>query len=197
MTELSAIIFDLDGTITKPYMDFDAIRAELGVEGPVLEALAKMSPEANAAAEAVLLRHERDAAENATPQDQAAEVIAVCRSRGHPVAILTRNGRATASHVLRRFGIHVDALRTREDGDIKPSPVNVLSLCTELGADPARSFMVGDYLFDILCGRGAGTRTVLMVGDKPLPEFADQADYVIRRLTELLPIIEQIPFPRR
>ena len=40
----SAVIFDLDGTITKPYLDFDAVRAEIGVEGPVLEAMAGMDP---------------------------------------------------------------------------------------------------------------------------------------------------------
>ena len=49
--------------------------------------------------------------------------------------------------------------------------------------------MVGDYLFDILSGEGAGTSTVLMVGDKPAPEYAAKADHVIRRLRDLLPII--------
>ena len=50
--------------------------------------------------------------------------------------------------------------------------------------------MVGDYLFDILSGKAAGTRTVLMIGDQPVPEYAPQADYVIRRLPELLTIVD-------
>jgi phosphoglycolate phosphatase-like HAD superfamily hydrolase len=50
--------------------------------------------------------------------------------------------------------------------------------------------MVGDYLFDILSGRSAGTSTVLIIGERPLPDFADQADHVIRRLPDLLPLIE-------
>jgi len=187
----SAVIFDMDGTLTEPYLDFDALRAEVGVEGPVLEAMVQMDPASRERAEAALLRYEREAAENATLQDGAVEVIDALRAKGHPIAILTRNARATVDLVLKNHGITVDALRTREDGAIKPSPEPVLSICQELNADPRRSWMVGDYLFDIMSGRAAGTHTVLMVGDKPMPKFADQADYVIRRLGELLPIIER------
>ena len=185
----SAVIFDLAGTITRPYLDFDEIRAEIGAKGPVLEAFAEMDPDSRRRAEAVLLRYEREAARNATLQEGAVEVIDACRSMGHAVAILTRNSRATVDIVLESHSITVDALRTREDGAIKPSPAPVLSICEELHADPRRSWMVGDYLFDILCGRDAGARTILMVGDKEIPDFADRADHVIHRLTELLPII--------
>lgn len=186
----SAIIFDLDGTITRPYLDFDAIRNELGVEGPILEAIEEMDPPTRERAETLLKQYEREAAQNATLQEGAVEVIDTCRSRGYPVAILTRNARVTVDFVLRNHGIRVDALRTREDGAIKPSPEPVLSICEQLCTDPRRSWVVGDYLFDILSGQAAGTRTVLMVGDKPMPGFADRADHVIRRLIDLLPIIE-------
>ena len=39
MPNRSVVIFDLDGTITEPYLDFDTIRAKVGVEGPILEAM--------------------------------------------------------------------------------------------------------------------------------------------------------------
>jgi len=189
MTGRSAVIFDFDGTITRPYLDFDAIRAEIGVEGTVLEAIAHMDAEGQERAHAILTRYEQDAAANATPQEGAAEVIATLRARGHPVAILTRNARVTLDHVLPKFGIVVDAIRTREDGAIKPSPEPVLSICRELAADPPRSWMVGDYLYDIISGREAGTKTALMVGKGPVPPYAEQADHVIRLLGELIPLI--------
>jgi phosphoglycolate phosphatase-like HAD superfamily hydrolase len=45
MTKIAAVIFDLDGTITRPYLDFNQIRAEIGnVRGPLLEAMDKMTP---------------------------------------------------------------------------------------------------------------------------------------------------------
>jgi len=193
----SAVIFDLDGTLTKPYLNFGAIGAEIGVQGPILEAMAGMDAAARQRAETILVRHEREAAENATLQEGAVHVVAACREGGHPVAILTRNARATVSLVLERCGITVDAMRTREDGAIKPSPEPVLSLCRELHAEPRHSWMVGDYLFDIMSGKLAGTRTALMIGDKPLPEFARQADHVIRKLDELLPLIARGDVPGR
>ncbi len=188
----SAVIFDFDGTLTEPYLDFDALRTELGVEGPVLEEMQRMDSVSRERAEAALLRYERDAAENATLQVGAVEVIDTLRERGHPIAILTRNARRTVNFVLENHGITVDALRTREDGAVKPSPKPVLSICEELRSNPRLSWMVGDYLFDITSGRAAGTHTILMIGDKPMPEFADQAHYVIRRLPELLGIIERV-----
>ncbi len=186
----SAVIFDLDGTLTRPYLKFDAIRAELGVDGPVLEAMAQMDPESRKRVETALVAYERDAAENATLQDGAIEVMEAVREMGYAVAILTRNARPTVDMVLDRYGIKVDTLRTREDGAIKPSPEPVLSICRELNTEPRRSWMVGDYLFDIMSGREAGAQTVLMVGDKAPPEFADQADHVISRLVELLPLLD-------
>lgn len=189
MTSRSVIIFDLDGTLTRPRLDFDAIRAELGVSGPILEAMEHMTARQRAYADRVLNEHEWQAAREAELQDDAADVINHLRQDDRPVAILTRNARVTLDHVLERFGIVVDAIRTREDGAIKPSPEPVLSICEELRADPRRSWMVGDYLFDILSGRSAGTRTVLMIGERDVPDFADQADAVIRRLRELIPIV--------
>ena len=186
----SAVIFDFDGTLTKPYLDFDAIRAEIGVSGLILEAMAEMDAAVRERAEAVLLRHEREAARNATLQEGAVEVIDTCRAKGRPVAILTRNARPSVDLVLRNYGLKIDALRTREDGAIKPSPEPILSICEELRADPKQSWMVGDHLLDLTTGRTAGCHTVLLVGNRPLPDFADQADHVIHRLTELLAIIE-------
>ena len=185
----SAVIFDLDGTLTKPCLDFDAIRKEIGVTGPILEAIAHFTGGERRRAETILARREWEAARNAQLYDGAVEVVAECRARGFPVAIMTRNARPTACHVLDTFGIVVDAVRTREDGAIKPSPEPVFDLCRRLVADPRRSWVVGDFRFDILSGNAAGARTVLMVGDDPLPEYAHEADHVIRGLVELLPLL--------
>lgn len=186
----SAVVFDLDGTLTAPYLDFDRIRSEIGLEpGPILEGIAGLDRPARAAAESILLRHEWEAAENAILRDGAMDVMTALRARGHPTAIVTRNARLTVHRVLDRFGLTVDAIRTRDDGPIKPSGEPILSICDELGADPKAGWMVGDYLFDILAGREAGSKTALIIGDGPPPRYAAQADHVIRQLAELLPLI--------
>jgi HAD superfamily hydrolase (TIGR01509 family) len=186
----SAVIFDLDGTLTRPYLDFDRIRAEIGIKsGPILEAIAAMPSSAQPAAHEILLRHEWDAARNVELHEGAVEAVARCRDAGHRTALLTRNTRPIVDYIIDEHGFVFDALRTREDGAIKPSPEPVYSICEELDADPRQSWVVGDYLFDLQSGRSAGTRTVLMIGDDEVPDFASLADHVIRRLHELAAIV--------
>ena len=185
------VIFDLDGTLTVPYLDFDAIRAEIGLPpGPILEALEQMSAVERTRAQQILDRHERDAAENSTLQAGAIDTINRLKARGLRIGILTRNTRRWTRHVLEKHGLTVDGIRCRDDGTTKPSPEPVLELCAELGVDPARTCLVGDHLFDILAGAAAGLRTVFMLGDREAPEYAEYADSVIRRLEELLDVVE-------
>ena len=186
-----AVIFDLDGTLTRPFLDFDAIRAELGLPpGPILEAMSRMTAPDRQRAEVVVHEHERRAAEQAELQPGACETIDHLRSRGFPVAILTRNSRISTGTVLNRFAIRVDAIRTRDDGVVKPSPEPVLALCRTLGVDPRASWMVGDYLFDIQAGRAAGATTILLQVDDAPPSFAGEADHVIQSLPEVLAVVD-------
>ena len=188
-----AIIFDLDGTLTVPVLDFDAIRAELGMPtGPILEAMATMSPERRAKVVAVLEAHEAQAAHGSDLYDGAVDTLNALRAKGLKLAILTRNSRRSVKTVLAKHGLAsvFDALWTREDGPFKPSPEPVLQICERLGVSPCATIMVGDYLFDIQAGAAAGARTVLMVADRDLPEYADQADHTVRRLGELRELVD-------
>jgi HAD superfamily hydrolase (TIGR01549 family) len=190
---IQAVIFDLDGTITRPYLDFAAIRAELALDArqPVLEAMETMSPERRAETLAVLERHEEDAARNSELHDGAHEILTALRERHVATGLLTRNSRRSVQTVLRKHGLAFDFIRTREDGALKPSAEPVLAICRALGVSPPCTLTVGDFLFDIQAGATAGAKTALMIGDREPPAFADQADYVIRRLEEVLTIVGQ------
>ncbi len=45
----------------------------------------------------------------------------------------------------------------------KPSPQFLFDACAELGADLARSFMIGDKLIDLECGWNAGVKQSILV----------------------------------
>jgi HAD superfamily hydrolase (TIGR01509 family) len=189
-TPRGVVIFDLDGTLTKPVLDFDAIRAEIGLPpGPILEALGHLPHEQQQRAHAILERHEQTAAENAVLQDDAQTTLAHIRSQGWPIAILTRNARRWAELVIADHDLPVDALHTRDDGAIKPSPEPVRTLCAQTDAQPKSSWMVGDHLFDVQSGRAAGCRTVLFAADPASQRFAASADFTITRLSELCDLI--------
>ena len=190
MPERQAVIFDFDGTLTRNNLDFDKIRAEIDIDGgPILEVISGMDPETRAHAESILHRHEWEAARNAQLQPGAREVVAACRAHDVSVAILTRNARPTLDYVLDRYDLTVDAIRTRDDGAIKPSPEPVHSICKQLGVTASASWMVGDHLFDVRTGKAAGTRTVLFVDGGGVPRDTGGADHVVHRLEELLPLV--------
>jgi HAD superfamily hydrolase (TIGR01509 family) len=187
------VIFDLDGTLADSALDFDAIRAEIGLEPelPILEQLATADAETCARAEVIMRRHERDAIAGARLTDGCAELLAHLAARRIPIGILTRNIREVVETFARTFDFTFQAIYTREDGPPKPSPVGVLALCEKLGASPAETLMVGDFKFDVLAGRRAGCPSVLLYPG-PLPAEEHEAwgapDLVIQSLRELLPL---------
>lgn len=183
----TAVIFDMDGTLTRCVLDFDAIRAEIGMGATtILEGLDQMHGDERRRAESIIARHEAEAAANSELQPHAREVIAALRAAGVPVALMTRNSRRSVDTVLARHELTFEHVRTREDGEFKPSPRPVFDICHVFGVRPADAWVVGDYRFDLECGRAAGAHTVLMLERGAAPDWADLADHVIRDLRELL-----------
>ena len=188
-----AVIFDMDGTLTEPVLDFDAIRAEIGMpEGvPILEHLTAVGAAERARAESIMLRHEREAIARATLADGCADLLGHLRGMEIPMAILTRNVREVVETFARMFAFEFHSVYTREDGPPKPSPHGARLLCQAMGVDPAATLAVGDYKYDVIAGRDAGCRTVLVDRDglaaHQLVEWGSP-DLVVKSLRELLPL---------
>ena len=192
MTTPRAVIFDLDGTLTEPVLDFDAMRAEIGLSGgTILEQLEQFDAAERARAEAILIKHERAAIAQARLADGCADLLGHLRGMEIPMAILTRNVREVVDTFARMFAFRFHAVYTREDGPPKPSPHGAWALCRAMGVAPAHTLAVGDYKYDVMAGRDAGCRTVL-VSPTPLAdhERADwgSPDMVVKSLRELLPL---------
>src|SRR5207244_939267 len=102
-----AVIFDLDGTLTCPLLDFDAIRAEIGLVPrlPILEQLAHAEEPVRARAEVILRRHESAAIEQAVLADGCLALLARLAALAIPRGILTRNTRAATQRFCARFGL--------------------------------------------------------------------------------------------
>ena len=159
----------MDGTLTVPFFDFPAIRAEMGLEPEcaMLEAIAQMTPQRRAEAEAILHRHEELAAANSTLNPGCDELIAWVRERRLGTALITRNSRLSAACVLKRHGLEFDVLITREDGRFKPDPSPLRFACERLSVAPAEAWMIGDGSHDIAAGRAAGVPTVWLSHGQP------------------------------
>jgi HAD superfamily hydrolase (TIGR01549 family) len=183
-----AVIFDMDGTLTRPYLDFRAIRAAIGVPEPLLENMLAIPPGPDRdRAFAILDRFEEEAAEASELNDGARDVLAFLASRGIPSGLVTRNSRRSTDRVLRKHALTFGIVVTREDAPVKPAPEPLWMICEKLGVKPPQALMVGDFKFDIAAGRNAGTRTALLTNGKT-PSYLKEVppDHVLERLEDLL-----------
>ncbi len=180
----------MDGTLTCPLLDFDAIRAEMQITGPILEAMRGMSPERLATAQAILDRHESRAAEQSTLNDGCDELLGWLREHDIRSALITRNSRASVDIVLAKHGIHghFDLLISRELSPTKPHPFPLLHACEQLGVDKHDTWMVGDGSHDVEAGVAAGIRTV-WISHGERRSFAAEPTHEIRTLRELIELL--------
>jgi len=186
LTDFDGVIFDMDGTLVEPLLDFAAIRAELGVaaEQGILEAIAAMPADRAAECNRLLLAHEVSAARQARLLGGAAETLTALRAAGLKTALLTRNSGEALAIVLRRFALPLDLAWSREHGPIKPQPDGVLRACRLLKLAPARTACVGDFRYDLQAANAAGAVSVLLARGVR-PAFAHLARHVIAELSEL------------
>jgi HAD superfamily hydrolase (TIGR01509 family) len=190
---IKAVIFDLDGTITQPYFDFDVIREEMGLErdsGPVLESMEKMTPPQRQRAEEILHFHERRAVTESKLNTGAKQTLSALRKAGVHIGILTRNKRSNARAIAQKHGLKFDAIVDREDGPVKPDAFGVLRICEQFGVKPEQTLLVGDYLFDLQCAQAAGAVAVLLANNNRAAEFARHADFTVENIVQILQIIE-------
>jgi len=191
--EIRAVLFDLDGTITIPILDFDRIRKEIGgISGPILEAMQQMTDSQRSRAEKILDRHEAVAAEQSRLNPGVHELCSWLRERETSIGLITRNQRPSVERVCQIHNLFFDSVFTREDGPNKPDPYPVEFTCRKMNIEPSSSIMVGDYLFDLLSARSAGAYSVLLQTENREPDFQHEADFVINRLEQLTEVIQNI-----
>ncbi len=184
----------MDGTLTVAVHDFDAIRAELGmpIGKPILEELAKL-PEREA--RGLFERLEAIELELARGARAAAGAVALLEAlevRTARLGILTRNSHANALETLRASGLErffpAACIVGRETAAPKPDPGGIHHLLDAWSAAPEQAVMVGDYRYDLLAGRAAGTATVYVDVEGAFP-FVEHADLAVRSLEELAVLI--------
>jgi HAD superfamily hydrolase (TIGR01509 family) len=187
-------IFDMDGTLTVAIHDFDAIRDALGLpQGrPILEQLAELPEEKAGPLRDRLDEIERDLAGRTQAQAGARELLAALRNGGVRMGILTRNSHVNALATLSNCGLaeffDPAFVLGRESCEVKPSADGIRMLLAAWDASPHDAVMVGDYLFDLIAGREAGTATVYVDPNGKF-EYSARADLCVGDLEELAQIL--------
>lgn len=122
------------------------------------------------------------------------EVLRQLHEAGVKLAVVTSKIRKTTLMGLELCGLsaYFDALITADDTTRhKPHPEPVRKALDVLGADPARTLMVGDSPFDIRAGKAAGVATAgvkwSLRGEEELRDCA--ADYLVADMRELSALV--------
>jgi len=195
---INAVLFDFDGTLTKPgALDFSQLKQTIGCppDTPALEFIENLPASSRPnEAQAELDRFERIAAENSEPNLGAEDVIRYLRSKQIALGIITRNSLGSVERALQNFETieisDFDLIITRDTPvKRKPNPAGVLMAAQQLKVDVDRLLMVGDFVFDVQAGRDAGSLTVFLDNGRASDSHKIASDFTISHLEELKNIV--------
>lgn len=214
---LSAVVFDLDGTLVDTLPDLHAavgrLLAERGMAVPSAAAVRRMIGDgARKLVERALgegdgigtaeldLAHERFLAiYNAAPcRDSrvfanAETALDALAAQGLALGICTNKPQRPTDSLLEALGLHW-RFGAVVGGDVvarrKPHPDHLRTVLAQLGATPMATVMVGDSRNDLLAARSCGMRCILVdFGYSAEPVEALGADCVISDFAELRPAL--------
>ncbi|UUX49617.1 phosphoglycolate phosphatase [Nisaea acidiphila] len=187
---LSAIVFDLDGTLIDSVPDLHAagnmLLAERGLEpidlptarrfvgdgGRVFvrRALAERGvtlddEDLTAATERFIALYEAHASDRTLPYPDVPETLEKLKAAGYRLGICTNKPERATHKVLALLGLD-HLFEAIVGGDTlpvrKPDPEHAAEVLRRLGVAPEAACMVGDNEHDSSAGRGAGMRFILM-----------------------------------
>ncbi|OHB54010.1 MAG: hypothetical protein A2Y07_02180 [Planctomycetes bacterium GWF2_50_10] len=193
--KINVVIFDLDGTITEPILDFDQIRKEIGFgphAGTILEEMEHMTELEKKRAFAIIDAHETAAVEKSRLNAGVRETLDYLAVKKIQTGIITRNTKENALAVAAKHSLNFDHIVDRFDGPVKPDAWGVLRLCEIFNTPPEQVIVVGDFLHDVQAARAAGAVSVLLKNHKNAHDFLPWSDYSIDRIDELISLIQKL-----
>mmetsp|Transcript_33817 Transcript_33817/g.41675 ORF Transcript_33817/g.41675 Transcript_33817/m.41675 type:complete len:273 (-) Transcript_33817:1120-1938(-) len=162
---LKGVIFDMDGTMTVPVLDFAEMRRRVGVEsGDILQVIATWPKENQQVAHSVIAEMEQEALQKLELMPFLEELCSFLDSNNIQRALLTRNAQSSIEYFHQSFPLQAFAPAIgREFEPPKPHPAAILHICENWNIDPKDCVVVGDSAkHDILAGRNAGAKTILL-----------------------------------
>jgi phosphoglycolate phosphatase len=209
------IIFDLDGTLidsasditnalnfaVQPYTEaFFTVEETKTMIGEGVGALiAKALERKGAVLEKGILLTRFMEFYSAHPADQTLPFDGVRETleqlTAHRKIVVSNKLEAMSKRILELLGLrdYFDYVAGGDTGpERKPSPRPILDALERFGAKTTEAIIVGDSAYDMEAGRSAGVATVAVLYGYGSPGFERDADFVIRRFSELAAVVENI-----
>lgn len=162
------VVFDMDGTLTVPVIDFQYMRQRVGVgpTGDILDIISSWPAEEQQRAHQAILEIEEQALRDMQAMPGLLELCSHLDDSGIPRGLITRNVLRSV-HYFHEHHLPVPpflpAISRECEFPYKPSPAALLHICNTWGIAPEECIMVGDSAKDdVVCGNRAGAVTVLL-----------------------------------
>ena len=203
--QIKAVLFDFDGTLTKPgALNFPRLKETIGcpTDVPALEFIDHL-PTLSQRNEALkqLERFEKEGAVNSKPNIGAQKLIRFLRSKGIGIGIITRNTLSSVERALQNFDdidvSHFDVIVSRDTPvHLKPKGDGIILAAKTLNVDVKQILMVGDFVFDIQAGIRAGCITAFLDNTTLSGTTKVESDFIVSSLDEIKHIVRLgLPLP--
>jgi HAD superfamily hydrolase (TIGR01509 family) len=185
---IRGVIFDMDGTITKPYVNWKKLRSKIGIPQnlPIMHYINALDGKDREIAEKTLERYEREAARRAKLNDHAKELLAYLKKKNIATALVSNNCRSSIDIVLKKHELEFDVVLGRDDGKTKPSSDLIMKALSKMKLKSDEVILIGDSRMDIDAANKAGIQPIYL-------NNGSQIDYdpTINSLIEVIELIEE------
>jgi phosphoglycolate phosphatase len=210
---IRAFVFDFDGTLAIPNIDFalmrrqvDAIAARYGADPDqfkhlyILEMIDRLATQLEqdsggragnfyGDAHGSILALEAECARTGGMLPGAIEVLQVLRQRGFKVGVVTRNSESAVRTICTMIDTLCDVFLPREAVRfVKPHPEHLELALERLQVSAQQAVMVGDGPIDITAGKAVGLKTIAVLtgGNRRDALLASQPDLILDSVADLL-----------
>ncbi|EDO45548.1 predicted protein [Nematostella vectensis] len=199
---IKGVIFDLDGTLTLPVLNFTELRRRLGCPPPpydLLEFVRQQPEKQKIRLYQIIEDFEEEGNRNMKLQPGVRQLLKFLASQGLHRAIVTRNAQPCVDYLLdvlgdpESYGGPFTHMLTRDFKPTKPDPAPVQYICRQWGIPPSQAIMVGDHLHDIQSGNTAGAVTIL-VNNKKNGAYKKESDFNVDLLEGIINLLKNSPF---
>lgn len=108
------------------------------------------------------------------------------------LGIFTRNCKSATQIALGALNVSFDMIVTREDAPPKPNPLGLKKFLSTWSIQGGELLFVGDFRFDIECGKQAGVRTALFTNGADISDSHD-ANFVLKDFSDFWKSCPWIP----
>jgi HAD superfamily hydrolase (TIGR01549 family) len=200
--EIKGVIFDMDGTLTVPVLDFGKLRRILGLSPreDILDAVSKMEEAQKAHAKKLIEEFEAEGRQQFQLQSDIVQLLELIVSCDVKLALVTRNSQESVDFFMGRLEKEIDEasdflhwpifseVLCRDFTPVKPDPAPVVHICGKWNLPTENVIVVGDTPDDMECGRKAGAVTILLKNsvDRVVPE---SVDVVVNGLKDIISLL--------